>query len=98
MGSNRVIAGNPWTELTVQNSALRRDERSLENELENRIENLGKLVDRIHATLGQESFSGKPHALDLVNDLRLRIKASHRMFQVARLLSEPAREHAIESL
>jgi hypothetical protein len=92
MGSNHAVAGNPQTELRVQSKSLQRDEYALDNELENRIKNLDKLVDSLHATSDQMSFSGKPHALNVVNDLRVRIKASHNLVRVAKLLSEPARE------
>jgi len=91
MNSSHAIAGNPQTELRVRSKSPQRDEFALENELESRIKNLDNLVDTIHAALGQESFSGKPHALDPLNDLRVKIKASHNMFRVAKLLSEPAR-------
>lgn len=91
MSSNHAIR-NSQTELKVQSKSLQRNDFALENELENRILNLDKLVDSIHAALDQESFSGKPHALDLMNDLRVKIKASDNLFRVARLLSEPARE------
>jgi len=92
MSSNHAITGNPQREPRIQSQSLLRDESTLENDLENRIRNLDKLVDSTYAALGQESFPGKPHALDLVNDLRVKIKASHNLFRVARLLSEPARE------
>jgi hypothetical protein len=92
MGSNHAIAANPQTELRVQSKSLQRDEYPLENELENRIENLDKLVDSTYAAVNQVSFSGKPHALDLMNDLRVKIKATRNIFRVAKLLSEPARE------
>lgn len=91
MGSNHAIAANPQTERRVQSKSPQRDEYPSENELENRIKNLDKLVDSTHAALEQESFPGKPRALDLVNDLRVKIKASHDMVRVAKLLSEPAR-------
>jgi hypothetical protein len=92
MGSNHAIAGNPQTELRVQSKSLQRDEYPLENELENRIKNMDKLVESTHVALNQGSFSGKPHALDLMNDLRVKIKATYNMLRVAKLLSEPARE------
>ncbi len=92
MGLNHAVAGNPQTEWRVPRKPLQRDEYALDNELENRIKNLDRLVDSLHATPDQMSFSGKPHALDLVNDLRAKIKASHNLLQVAKLLSEPARE------
>jgi hypothetical protein len=92
MGSNHAITGNPQREPRTQSQSLLRDESTLENDLENRIGNLDKLVDSTYAALGQESFAGKPHALDLVNDLRVKIKANRNMFRVAKLLSEPARK------
>ena len=92
MAPNHAIAGNPQTELRVQSNSPQRDEYPSENELENRIRNLDKLVDSTHAALEQVSFSGKPHAVDLVNDLRVKIKATHNLLRVAKLLSEPARE------
>ena len=92
MGLNHATAANPQTELTDQQKSLQIDESELENELENRIENLDKLLHSVHAALGQESFSRKTHALDLVIDIRMKIKASHKMLQLALLLSEPARE------
>jgi hypothetical protein len=92
MGLNHATAANPQTELTDQQKSLQIDESELENELENRVENLDKLLHSVHATLEQQSFSGKTHALDLVIDIRMKIKASHKMLQLAPLLSEPARE------
>jgi len=92
MSSNHAIPGNPQREPRIQSQSLLRDESSPENDLENRIINLDKLVDSTYAARGQESFPGKPHALDLVNDLRVKIKASDNLFRVAKLLSEPARE------
>jgi hypothetical protein len=88
MCSNPVIAGNPQTE----HKSLRRDEHASENELENRIKNLDKLVNSVHTALHQVSFSGKLRALDLISDLRVKIEATHNMLRVAKLLSEPARE------
>ena len=92
MAPNHTIAGNLQTELRVQSNSLQRDEYPSENELENRIRNLDKLVDSTHAALEQVSFSGKFRALDLVTDLRMKIKATGNMIQVAKLLSEPARK------
>jgi hypothetical protein len=91
MGSNRLITGNPPTERKPMQS----DEYTSENELENRIRNLDNLVDSVHAALHQVSFSGKLRALDLLTDLRVKIRAIHNMFRVAKLLSEPARESMI---
>jgi hypothetical protein len=89
---------NPPTKLRDQSEALQEVEFALENDLENRINNLGKLVDSVSFALGQESFSGKPHALDLMNDLRVKIKATHNMLRVAKLLSEPARESMLSKV
>lgn len=92
MSSNHAVTGNPQREPRIQSQSLLSDASMLENELENRISNLEMLVDSTYAALGQESFPSKPHALDLVNDLRVKIKASQNLFRVAKLLSEPARE------
>jgi len=91
MGLNHAAAGNPQTELGVQSKFQQRVECALDNELENRIKNLDKIVDSLLATPDQMSFSSKPHVLNLVNDLRVKIKASHNLLRVAKLLSEPAR-------
>lgn len=88
MSSNYLIAANPQ----IENKSLQRDEPVSESQLENRIQNLDKLVQSVHAALRQVSFSGKLRALNLMNDLRVKIKATHNMLRVARLLSEPARE------
>jgi hypothetical protein len=92
MGSNHSIAGNSHTERTAQGKSLQIDEPELENELENRIKNLDRLVHCVHAAPHQVSFSGKVGSLDLRNDLCVKVKATHDMFRVAKLLSEPARE------
>jgi hypothetical protein len=91
MGSDHAAAGNPQTELGVQSKFLQRDAYALDDELENRIKNLDKIADSLLATPDQMSFSDKPHVLNLVNDLRVKIKASHNLLRVAKLLSEPAR-------
>lgn len=88
MSSSRLVAESSPTEI----NSLRRNEYIAENELENRMQNLDKLVHSVHAALRQVSFSGKPRALDLMNDLSGRIKATQNMLRVAQLLSEPARE------
>ena len=98
MGSNRVTAGNPQTEPTVQNKSPQNDKRAFENELDNRIENLNKLVHNIQGVVARESFSDKLHAIDFVTDLRTRIKACREIFRVARLLREPARESMLLKL
>jgi hypothetical protein len=92
MGLNHVIAGNSQTELTAQDKSPQIDESTLENKLENRLKNLDKLVRSVHAALQQVSFSGKLRALDLMSALGVKIKATHNMFRVAKLLSKPARE------
>ena len=89
---------NPSTELSDPSNRLQRVEDELENDLENRIKNLNKLVESIAAALRQETFSGKPKALDLVNDLRVRIRANQNMFRVGKLLSEPARHSMISKV
>jgi hypothetical protein len=60
----------------------------LEIEVENHLANLDKLVHSIDADRDQLSLSGK----DLMRQLRNKVKASHDMLLVAKLLSEPARE------
>jgi hypothetical protein len=92
MKVDHEIIDSQQTDFGGQNAPPQQSEGSLENELENRIRNLDKLAESIHSALGEETFSGKPHALDLANDVRLKIKASWKMFRVAKLLSEPARE------
>ena len=98
MGVDRTDAGFPQTEVRSPNSATQVHVSAPENELENRIRNLERLANSLQAALGRESFSGKPHALDLLNDLRLKIKASSNMFRVAKLLSEPARESMLRKV
>ena len=61
---------------------------SLVNELENRIKDLDKLVDSLVT----------PQALDLVNDLRVKLNASHKLLQVAKLLREPARASMLSKI
>jgi hypothetical protein len=87
MSSNYMIAASPQT----QEKSLQRDEYASENQLENRLQNLDKLVHSVHAALSHVSFSGKLRALNLMNDLRERIKATHNTLRIAKLLSEPAR-------
>ena len=89
---------SPPTELRDQSESLQGVEFALENDLEKRITNLDKLIDSVNSALGRESFSGKPHALDLVDDLRVKIKATHNMLRVAKLLSEPARESMLSKV
>ena len=98
MGVDRTDAGFPQTEVRSPNSATQLHVSAPENELENRIRNLERLANSLQAALGRESFSGKPHTLDLLNDLRLKINASSKMFRVAKLLSEPARESMISKV
>jgi hypothetical protein len=92
MGSNHAVAGNPQTELRVQSNSPQRDEYPSENELEDRIKNLDKLVKSTHLVMDEPSFSGNHRTPDLVTDLRVKIKASHNLLRVATLLSEPARK------
>ena len=92
MGSHHALAGNPQTEWRVPSKPLQRDEYASDNELENRIKNLDKLLDGLRITPDQVSVPGNPQALDIVNDLRAKIKASHDLLRVAKLLSDPARE------
>jgi hypothetical protein len=92
MGPEHAAAGNSQTDLRVQGKSLRSDEYALDDELENRIKNLHKIVDSLLVTPDRMSFSGKPYVLNLVNDLRVKIKACHNLLRVAKLLSEPARE------
>jgi hypothetical protein len=98
MGSDRAVAGIPESEVSSRKRSPQRDVCAPENELENRIGNLERLANSLQAALGRESFSGKPHALDLLNDLRVKIKASWNMFRVAKLLSEPARESMLSKV
>ncbi len=91
MVSSYPIAGDPQTELRFQSKSPQRVESVLDDELENRIKDLDKLVDSLRVSPDRISFSGKPHTLDLVNDLRAKIKASQNLLRVAKLLSEPAR-------
>ena len=58
------------------------------NELENRLKDLDKLVANL----------GKSQALDLVNDLRVKLNASRNSLQVAKLLREPARESMLSKI
>jgi hypothetical protein len=88
MRLDHAVAGNCETASRSQNGG----EQKSEIVLENRLRNLERLAESIEAALGRESFSGKPRALDLASALRMKIKASWKMFRLARLLSEPARE------
>jgi len=98
MRLDRAVAGIPQTEVRSQNRSSQIDVCAPENELENRMRNLERLANSLQAALRRESFSGKPHALDVANDLRLKIKASWNMFRVAKLLSEPARESMLSKV
>jgi hypothetical protein len=90
MGSHRAIAENPKTER--KDKSLFIDGFAIENRLENRINNLDKLVSSVHAALHRVSFSGKLRALDLMTELHVKIGATHNMFMVAKVLREPARQ------
>ena len=94
MSSHQLIAGNTPTE----HKSFRKIESASESELEIRIKNLDKLVGSVHSALRQVSFSGKPRALDLMNDLRTKIKATDNKLLVAKLLSEPARESMLSGV
>jgi len=98
MGLDRTVAGISETEVRSQNRSPQLKVSAPENELENRIKNLERLANSLEAALGRESFSGKPRALGLLNDLRLKIKASSNRFRVAKLLSEPARESMLSKV
>jgi hypothetical protein len=98
MGSDHAVAGNAQTELGGQSKSLQREEYTSDNELENRIKSLDKIVDSLLATPDQVSSSGKPHVRNLVNDLRVKIKASHNLLRVAKVLSEPARESMLSKI
>jgi hypothetical protein len=98
MSPSRETVGSAQPEIGVQNESLQYDESRLESDLEARIRNLGKVVERLHRALPQESFSGKAIALDLVHDLQAKIAASNNLFRVARLLSEPARESLVAAV
>jgi hypothetical protein len=98
MGLDRSVAGIPQTAVRSQNRSPQLNASAPENELENRIRNLERLASSLEAALDRESFYGKPHALALLNDLRLKIKASWNRFRVAKLLSEPARESMLSKV
>jgi len=89
MGLNRAFGDNQETELGFQSEPLRGD--ALEKEVENQLRNLDRLVESVGTARDQASFPGKPHAHNLVNNLRAKLKASHDMFRLAKLLSEPVR-------
>jgi len=88
MRLDHAVTANPKCESRSQNT----EEQKSEVALEYRLRNLERLAESIEAALGREAFSGQPHAIDLASDLRVQIKASWKMFRLARLLSEPARE------
>jgi hypothetical protein len=89
MGLNRAFGDNQETELGLPCEPLRGD--SLEKEVENQLRNLDRLVESVGSARDQASFPSKPHAHNLVNNLRTKLKASHDMFRLAKLLSEPVR-------
>jgi hypothetical protein len=92
MRLERAVATNPETEWGIRSEFRQSEEPTPETQLETRIKNLQKLADSVQAALGRQSFSGKHQAVALANDLRLKIAANWKMFQVAKLLREPARE------
>jgi len=91
MSLNHAVAGESGTEWEDRLES-QQTESTPENKLENRLKNLERLADSIQAALSRQSFAGKLQALDLASDLRLKITDSWKMFQVAKLLREPARE------
>jgi len=97
MSLEHAILGNAETEWGVREKreesceSAPRSGFAAEKELENRLGNLERLSESVQVALGRESFSGRPRALDRASDLRLKIRASWKMFRVAKLLSEPAR-------
>jgi hypothetical protein len=98
MGLERAVAGISQAEVRSQNRSPQINVSAPENELENRLRNLESLANSIEAALGRESFAGQPRALDLLRDLRLKIRTSSNMFRVAKLLSEPARASMLSSV
>ncbi len=92
MDSNHTVDGNWQTGLGAQGKFLQRHEYVADNELENRLRNLEKLVDSVGASQDQMSFTRNAQALDTLKDLRAKIKACHDLLRVAKLLSDPARE------
>lgn len=91
MGSNRAIGENPENEPRVQGTP-RTNGSAPDYGLEIRIQNLDMLVYSVDAALDRESFEGKHHALNLIANLRVKIRATLNMLRLARLLREPARE------
>jgi hypothetical protein len=94
MPLNRTVAGHGKAEPRVRvNAALAPD-----TELDIRIKNLRLLLENVCSALAQESFAGQPQALDVANDLCLKIRATENMFRVGKLLSEPARSSVLRSV
>jgi hypothetical protein len=91
MGSNRATAENPQNEPTVQGTPQTYGSAP-EHGLKIRIQNLDALVHSVLAALDRESFEGKHEALNVIANLRVKIKATLNMFRLASLLREPARE------
>jgi len=93
MSLEHAVSGNTQTEWGLHDKRGEANGAARENELENRLRNLERLAESVQGALGRESFSGTgaERALDLTNDLRLKIQASWKIFRVAKLLSEPAR-------
>jgi hypothetical protein len=98
MGLERAVAGISQAEVRSQNRSPQINVSAPENELENRLRNLESLANSLAAALGRESFAGQPRALDLLRDLRSKIRTSSNMFRVAKLLSEPARASMLSSV
>lgn len=98
MRPNQETVGCGLTEFGIQNESPQSDESNSEHNLAARISHLDKIVETLQGALPQQSISGEPLALDLVNDLHVKIAASNNLFRVARLLSEPARESMVSEV
>jgi hypothetical protein len=92
MGRDHGFGENWQTGSGAQGKFFQTHEYTSDNELENRIRKLEKLVDSVGGSQDQMSFSRNAQALDIVKDLRAKIKTSHDLLRVAKLLSDPARE------
>jgi len=93
MRLDRAVAGHAEGEPRVHSKAT----HAPQTELDIRIANLVKLLESICSVLGQESFTGQPQALDLADDLRLKIKATENMSRVGKSLNEPMRSCVLQN-
>jgi hypothetical protein len=91
MGYNHTVDGSQAGS-RAESQFLQRQEYAWDNDLENRIRKLERLVDTFPTPPERRTFSGTPRPLDIVNDIRAKIKANRDLFRIARLLSDPARE------